>query len=112
MTTSDLIRKPFSNSQKQEFMVEMTDSSSSSTMSGVSSSSLDRTKSVGDIADGNFVSFSPSDMYSKTNAHRGGVNENMNHEISASIQIINEESFETLSDLPQYLGLSIKPQCA
>jgi len=58
----------------EECMVEMPESSSSSSSATTntppgsicSSPSLNRTQSVGDIVEGNFISFSPSDMYSRT----------------------------------------------
>ena len=83
-------------SSMEECMVEMPGSSSSSAVTNTppqsicSSPSLNRTQSVGDIVEGNFISFSPSDMYSRapTMLNIGTVN------VEES-EIISDDSFKT-----------------
>jgi len=94
-----LYAKPSDSTRRssiEECMVELPESSSSSAITNTppesvcSSPSLNRTQSVGDIVEGNFISFSPSDMYSRTPAM---VNiETVNVEES---HIVSDDSFKT-----------------
>merc|ERR1712079_351059 len=93
-----LYAKPSDSTRRssiEECMVELPESSSSAITntppeSVCSSPSLNRTQSVGDIVEGNFISFSPSDMYSRTPAM---VNiETVNVEES---HIVSDDSFKT-----------------
>ena len=80
-------------------MVEIPESSSASTMtnspahSNCSSTSLNRTQSVGDIVEGNFISFSPSDMYSRS--CRNSTEANIESNKVEESQVVGDESFKT-----------------